>query len=56
MIPIKASNGIVTTARFLAAPKCEKCRRIQCNGCVGGIFTGKCPFCDKNITKSDKIN
>ena len=55
----------------MAAPKCEKCgkqkgaqayyqcgkcRRIQCSGCVGGIFSGKCAFCGNKVTKSDKIN
>jgi len=55
----------------MAAPKCEKCgkqkgaqsyyqcgkcHRILCNGCVGGIFTGKCPFYGNKITKSDRIN
>ncbi len=55
----------------MAAPRCEKCgkqkgsqsyyqcprcRRILCSGCVGGIFTGKCPFCGSKITKADKIN
>ena len=55
----------------MAAPKCEKCgkqkgaqgyyqctkcRRIQCSGCVGGIFSGKCAFCGNKITKADRIN
>lgn len=36
--------------------QCGECHRILYNGCVGGIFSGKCPFYGKKNTKSDRIN